>query len=50
VRAFCGIDWASDHHDIAAVDGGEGARKHPPVVVERAPRRDRVDRLVDKDW
>jgi predicted NBD/HSP70 family sugar kinase len=20
VRAFCGIDWASDHHDIAIVD------------------------------
>ncbi|WUO94402.1 IS110 family transposase [Streptomyces sp. NBC_00273] len=20
MRAFCGIDWASDHHDIAVVD------------------------------
>ena len=20
VEAFCGIDWASDHHDIAIVD------------------------------
>jgi hypothetical protein len=20
VRAFCGVDWASDHHDIAVVD------------------------------
>ena len=20
MKAFCGIDWASDHHDIAVVD------------------------------
>ncbi|MFD3880676.1 hypothetical protein [Streptomyces microflavus] len=26
VRVFCGIDWASDHHDIAIVDAS-GALK-----------------------
>ncbi len=21
MKVFCGIDWASDHHDVAVVDG-----------------------------
>jgi transposase len=34
--AFCGIDWAEDHHDIALVDGGGGLIAHARVSDDAA--------------
>lgn len=45
MRAFCGIDWASDHHDIAIVDE-TGALLARARIDDTAEGLDRLLRML----